>query len=108
MSAPSPAAAFVAALPERFRAELASELDAAWQLDLTGEGGGRYWIRVADGACTTGEGEAPDAGVTLRASAEDWLAIADGRLDAQIAYLTHRLEVAGDVALALRTRELFL
>jgi len=44
-------------------------LHAALQLDVTGKGGGRWWVRIDRGECRAGEGDtqAPDILVTMRA-----------------------------------------
>ena len=51
---------------------------------------------------------AADADVTVRAKAADWMAIVEGRMDPQLAYLTKRLRVSGNLQLALRLREVVL
>lgn len=95
-------------LPARFRAERAGELQATYAFDLSGEGGGAWTARVADGALAVEPGLAADADVTVSASAEDWMAIVEGRMDPQLAYLTKKLRVSGNLQLALRLREVVL
>lgn len=95
-------------LPARFRAERAGDLRAIYAFDLTGDDGGRWTVRVGDGALTVEQGLASDADVTVTASAADWMAIVEGRMDPQLAYLTKKLRVSGDLQLALRLREVVL
>jgi putative sterol carrier protein len=102
------AAELFASLPERFRSERAGDLRATYLFELEGDGGGTWTVRVADGALSVDEGTAPEPDVTVRAKAEDWLAIVDGRMDPQLAYLTKRLRVTGNLQLALRLREVVL
>ena len=97
-----------ASLPERFRAERAGDLRATYAFDLTGADGGSWTVRVGDGALAVEDGLATDADVTVSASAEDWISIVEGRMDPQLAYLTKRLRVAGNLQLALRLREVVL
>jgi putative sterol carrier protein len=97
-----------ASLPERFRSERAGDLRATYVFELEGEGGGSWTVRVADGSLGVEEGSATEADVTVRAKAEDWIAIVEGRMDPQLAYLTKRLRVTGNLQLALRLREVVL
>ncbi len=53
-------------------------------------------------------GAPPDVDVTVRAKAADWMAIVEGRMDPQLAYLTKKLRVSGNLQLALRLREVVL
>jgi predicted lipid carrier protein YhbT len=96
-----------ASLPERFRSERAGDLRATYVFELEGEGGGSWTVRVADGSLSVDE-SASEADVTVCAKAGDWIAIVEGRMDPQLAYLTKRLRVTGNLQLALRLREVVL
>ena len=49
-----------------------------------------------------------DPTLVVVASAENWLKVVSGSLDPQLAFLTGRLKVRGDMGLAMRLRALFL
>jgi putative sterol carrier protein len=100
------AAELFAELPTRFRGERAGELRATYAFELSGDGGGSWTVHVADGALRVTDGADADTDVTVRASAADWMSIVEGRMDPQLAYLTKRLKVAGNIELALRLREI--
>jgi putative sterol carrier protein len=97
-----------ASLPDRFRSERAGDLRATYAFELSGEGGGAWTVHVADGALQVADGADPAADVTIRASADDWMAIVEGRKDPQLAFLTGKLKVSGDLQLGLRLREVIL
>jgi putative sterol carrier protein len=97
-----------ASLPGRFRSERAGDLRAVYSFELDGDDGGEYTVRVADGALTVEPGSDPAADVTVRAKGADWLEIVEGRMDPQLAYLTKKLRVTGNLQLALRLREVVL
>jgi putative sterol carrier protein len=99
------AAELFAGLSERFRSERAGDLRATYAFELAGDGGGAWTVHVADGVLRVTDGADGDADVTLRASAADWMSIVEGRMDPQLAYLTNRLKVSGNIELALRLRE---
>ena len=53
-------------------------------------------------------GPHPEPTLVVVASAENWLKVVAGSLDPQLAFLTGRLKVRGDMGLAMRLRALFL
>jgi putative sterol carrier protein len=97
-----------ASLPERFRSERAGDLRAIYAFELSGDGGGAWTVHVADGVLRVADGGDANADVTLRATADDWMAIVEGRKDPQLAFLTGKLKVSGDLQLGLRLREVVL
>jgi putative sterol carrier protein len=68
-------------LPARFRPEVAGTTKALVQLDLSGDGGGLWWVRIADGQCTVGTGPVDKPDVRLVMAASDYVRIRLGRLD---------------------------
>jgi len=49
--------------------------------------------------------EKPDVTFTLKD--QDWLSIAEGKLDPQSAFFSGKLKVTGDIGLALRLQQIF-
>lgn len=94
-------------LRKRFDPEAARAVRAGFQLELTGEGGGPFFLRIDEGALHLGPGrlEAPD--VLFRLPAGDYFAVLAGRENADLLYLAGRLEIEGDLALAMKLRALF-
>jgi putative sterol carrier protein len=102
------AAEFFASLPGRFDPAAAVGVAAIIQFELTGDGGGTWHAIIADGACDVTVGAHPEPTLVVLASAENWLKVVSGSLDPQMAFLTGRLKVRGDMGLAMRLRALFL
>jgi putative sterol carrier protein len=98
---------FFDGLGSRFRSEKAAGLTAVYQFVVTGDGGGEWHADIADGACTVAPGPAETPDITITCAATDWLEIASGRLDSQLAFMTGKLKVKGDMGLAMRLRSLF-
>ena len=96
-----------AALPDHFNADAAAGLTAAYQFDLSGEQGGRYHLIIRDGTCLIHEGTHRSPDVTLTMTAEDCLLVMHGRLNGVTAALSGRVQVAGDMELALRLKSIF-
>ena len=92
---------------DHFIPEKAGDLAATILFDLSGDNGGFFWIKIADGAATTGAGEVGDAAMTVRASADDWFAVATGEMNAMQAFMTGKLKILGDMGLAMKMQTMF-
>jgi putative sterol carrier protein len=94
-------------LRKRFDAEPASGLHVAYAFELGGRGGGTLGVRVDDGRLEVVAGAVARPDVVLRLSAADFLAVLAGRENADMLFMSGRLEIEGDHALALKLRQLF-
>jgi putative sterol carrier protein len=90
-----------------FRSEAAEGLCARYELRLAGPRGGSIRVSVADGTASIEPGEAPDADVRMRVSLDDWFAVLEGRENVDLLYMAGRLEIEGDLSLAVKLRTLF-
>lgn len=95
------------AMMDRFIPEKAGDISATILFDLSGDNGGFYWIEIADGAATTGAGEMSDPSMTVKASADDWFAVATGEMNAMQAFMTGKLKILGDMGLAMKLQTIF-
>jgi len=95
-------------VPARFDSQAAGDMKATYCFKVTGEGGGDYTVTIENGACKVDRciAESPDLTVTLGAS--DMAAIAAGELDPTTAFMTGRLQIEGDIMLAMKIAEVFL
>lgn len=95
------------AMVERFIPEKADGVNATIAFDLSGENGGSFWIRVADGSAESGEGAQSNAEMTVKATADDWHAVATGQMNAMQAFMTGKLKIMGDMGLAMKMQTMF-
>jgi alkanesulfonate monooxygenase SsuD/methylene tetrahydromethanopterin reductase-like flavin-dependent oxidoreductase (luciferase family) len=96
------------AMPLSFRADRADGLRALYRVDLSGEGGGTWWVRVGDGGCeVTTEDPGGDPDVRIRSDAETWVGLAKGERGRLGAVLRRRLRVKGDLRKAAQLERLF-
>lgn len=90
-----------------FNPSAAGGTNKTFQWNITGDEAGKYALKVADGTCEliSGGVERPD--VTFTVVDKDWLAIAEGKLDAMNAFSTGKLKLTGDMMLAMKVQQLF-
>ena len=95
-------------MPGNFNSDKAAGMKAVYQWDVTGDGGGKWNAEIADGACNVSEGEHASPNITITVAAGDWLDILNGKLDGQMAFMSGKLKVKGDMSLAMKLKTLFL
>lgn len=94
-------------LPAHLDPNVAKGLSATIQFNLTGEGGGKWYVTVKDGAATVAAGTAPVANMTMLMSAEDYVDLMTGDLNGQVAFMSGKLKISGDMGLAMKMSTLF-
>lgn len=104
----SPVAAFFENLPARFRPERATGVKVLYRFNLSGEGGGVWEIEVAEGKCAIRQGASgARADVIITTNVETFLAVVQGRMGPEQAYMSGQLIVDGDLFLAQRLGDFF-
>jgi putative sterol carrier protein len=95
-------------LSQRFVASAAKGVNAIFQFELSGEGGGTYHVIVRDGAMQVGEGAAPEApSTTLKMEAKNYVKMVNGELNGMMAVMKGQLKVTGNVMLAQKMQAMF-
>ncbi len=94
-------------MPSRFNKEAAKGLNAVYQFDLSGDGGGKWQVAIKDQTIEVKEGAADSPNITISMAAQDYLDMLSGKLNGQVAFMSGKLRIAGDMGLALRMQSLF-
>jgi putative sterol carrier protein len=92
-------------LQESFHPERAKGIDAEIQMEIEGEG--EYYLVIREQKLSAETGKAPNPRLTLKAKQEDLVAIFEGKLDPSTAFFQGRLNVKGDMSLALKLVSFF-
>jgi len=94
-------------VPQAFNADAAKGLDAVFQFDITGEGGGNWNVAVKGGSVQVQEGKAGSPTVTLTMAGDTWLGMVNKQINGIQAFMSGKLKVSGDMLLAQRIPDLF-
>ena len=98
----------VEAMPNFLIPEKAGSTNATIQFDLSGDGGGKWWVHIHDGKAESGKGDpVTPPNLTLLADAGDWVKIMTGKLDGTAAFMQGKLKIKGDMGLAIKMQSLF-
>ncbi len=94
---------FESLIPGRLerKPELAGQINAKYKFDVAGDDGGTWVVDLTTegGSVVAGDGEA-DCNINIEA--EDLMAIISGELNGQMAFMTGKLKVTGDMMLAMK------
>lgn len=95
------------AMPGRFRPDKAAGVNATIQYEITGDQGGNWHAVIKDGQCAVNAGVATSPTLTLTMSAQDWLDMVGGKLSGQMAFMSGKLKLKGDMGLAMKIGSMF-
>ena len=94
-------------MPEAFQADKAAGMRATIQLLLTGDGGGNWTVKIADGQVNTARGETGSPDLTLQMEAQDYVALTRGEVNPMNLFMTGKIKLEGDMTLAMKFEEMF-
>lgn len=94
-------------LPSKLDKDAAEDLDAVYQFDLRGNQGGQYHLLVQNGTCVVKDGIHADPHVILSMTGEDCIGILNGQVSGMMMAMSGRLQVSGDIGLAMQLKSLF-
>lgn len=90
-----------------FNPTAAAGLNKTIQWNISGEDAGNWAVKIVNQTCEVIPGGVEKPDLTLSMLDKDWLAIADGKLNAIQAFTTGKVKAAGDLSLAMRVNNIF-
>lgn len=94
-------------MPQAFVAEAAGGIAATIQLALSGEGGGNWLLNIDNGQLAIETGTIPEPDLTLGMAAADFVDLLKGEADPMALFMGGKINVQGDISLALQFQQLF-
>ena len=91
----------------RFAADAAKGVNAVFQFELSGPGGGVYAVAVDDGRVNVKEGPHEAPTVTLKMDADDYVKMSNGKINGHWAVMSGKLKVSGNMMVAMKMQQLF-
>lgn len=95
-------------IPSRLQAkpDVVAKIGAVYQFDIAGPGGGKWSVDCTAPGGKVQPGSAPNARCTVAATDQDFLAIVNGKLNAQMAFMSGKLKIQGDMGLAMKLQQI--
>jgi putative sterol carrier protein len=94
-------------IPTKFNPSAAAGLNKIIQVNLSGDEGGKWAIKIVNQTCELIPGGVDKPDLTLAMSDQNWLALVERRLDPRTGFLTGKIKATGDLPLAMRIPNLF-
>ena len=94
-------------MSKNFNGDAAKGMNAVIQFNLTGDDGGQYHTVIKDGACQVQQGTHASPNMTLTMTGKDYVDMIMGKLNGQMAFMSGKLKIAGDMGLAMKMQTLF-
>ncbi len=105
MEAKNPKDFFENTLPLRFKPEKSVGIDVVAQINVTGLEGGNWAVTIRDQKLQVTEGTHPSPTLTLKMNENDFMDLVNGKLSAEKAFFTGRVQFRGNISIALKLRE---
>jgi putative sterol carrier protein len=90
-----------------FDSAKAAGVNATIQMELTGDGGGVWAVDIADGALEVVDGGVDSPTTTLIMSADDFVGLVNGEVNAMAAFMQGKIKLQGDMGLAMKFQSIF-
>lgn len=98
----TPSEIFEEKIASRLKAAPQRDINATYQFDIEGENGGQWYIILNDTENKVEKGSLENPNCVITLSEGDLINLVQGNLNPQLAFMTGKLRVKGDIALALR------
>jgi ubiquinone biosynthesis protein UbiJ len=108
MAAESVKDVFERHMPEKLRGkpDVVAKINAVYQFNISGPSGGQWSVDCTQPGGLVASGTAANARCTVQATDADFLNIVNGKLNPQMAFMSGKLRIQGDMALAMKLQQI--
>lgn len=95
-------------IPTRLQSkpDVVGKINSVYQFQINGPGGGAWTVDCTKPGGEVGPGTSPAAKCTVTATEQDFLAIVNGKLNPQMAFMSGKLRIQGDMGLAMKLQQI--
>ena len=86
--------------------DVVAKINAIYQFNISGPDGGNWSVDCTQPGGRIAAGSAPNAKCTVAAADLDFLNIVNGKLNAQMAFMSGKLKIQGDMGLAMKLQQI--
>ena len=86
--------------------DVVAKINAIYQFNISGPDGGSWSVDCTQPGGKVEAGSAPNAKCTVAAVDNDFLNIVNGKLNAQMAFMSGKLKIQGDMGLAMKLQQI--
>jgi putative sterol carrier protein len=99
--------AYFDTLSDRFVADASKGVEAIYQFEISGEGGGTWHVKVQDGSLEVCGGAHESPSAVVSSSADNYLKICNGDMNGLRAVMTRKMKIDGNLVLARKMQKMF-
>ena len=95
-------------MPERLKAkpDVVAKINAVYQFNVSGPGGGAWSVDCTAPGGLISQGTSPSARCTVVITDADLINVVNGRLNPQMAFMSGKLKIQGDMGLAMKLQQI--
>ncbi len=95
-------------MPRRLQSkpDVVAKINSIYQFNISGPGGGAWSVDCTQPGGKIEAGASSNAKCTVAATDQDFLAIVNGKLNAQMAFMSGKLRIQGDMGLAMKLQQI--
>lgn len=95
-------------MPEKLKGkpDVVAKINAIYQFNISGPAGGQWSVDCTRPGGSVTAGTSPGAKCTVAATDADFLNIVNGKLNPQMAFMSGKLKIQGDMGLAMKLQQI--
>jgi putative sterol carrier protein len=95
-------------MPERLasKPDVVAKIGSVYQFNISGPGGGQWSVDCTQPGGKVSSGQTAAAKCTVSCTDADFLNIVNGKLNPQMAFMSGKLKIQGDMGLAMKLQQI--